>query len=138
MLSSEIHPVGLIHMHVVTTTVLKLADVKPFSIGTHLDSHSWKVSSEVYPVGLSLAVKTTELKSVSHGLGRFETCRRLGVFSIGMHLDIHLWIVSLEPYPVGLGHVVTATELKSVSGKFKTCRRMRLFLCGHTSTLTHG
>jgi hypothetical protein len=44
---------------------------------------------------LAEVVTTTESKSVSLGLRRFETCRRDGnFFSLGAHLDIHPWTVA--------------------------------------------
>jgi hypothetical protein len=72
------------------------------------------VPSEVHLTVLIHVVTTTELKSVSIGLSRFETWPRQG-FSIGTHLDIHSWIISSKVHLTGLSHVVTTTDSKSVS-----------------------
>jgi len=60
--------------------MLACAGLKPtrdnfLSVGTYLDIHSWIFSPEVHPVGLSHVRTTTESKSVTRGLSRFETCR---------------------------------------------------------------
>jgi hypothetical protein len=69
-----------------------------FSLEIHLDIHSWVISSDIHHnFVLAEVVATTESKSVSPRLRRFETCRGQ-FFSIGTHLNIDLWMVSSEAH----------------------------------------
>jgi hypothetical protein len=54
------------------------------------------VSWTVHPIGLSQVVTTTDSKSVSLQLCRFETCRTTGLFLSEQGLKIHSWTVSWE------------------------------------------